>query len=75
MSFPGLLHYAGLGQAECRVATVYFSTKHSITTAAGEILIQIPGLGSICHRWLRGRECVVFHPVLVEYEIDKEREE
>lgn len=52
---------------------VYFSTKPSITSAAEEILVQIPGLGSICHRW-RG-ECIDFHPVLVEYEIDKEQEE
>lgn len=50
-----------------------FSAKPSITTAAEEILVWIPGLGSICHRW-RG-ECIAFHPVLVAYEIDKEQEE
>lgn len=56
------------------MATVYFRIKHSITTAAGEILIQIPGFGTTV-RWLRGRECVAFHPVLAEYEVDKEQEE
>lgn len=66
---------SSLTQSGSRLYNCTECTQHSITTAAGRILVLIPGLGSGCQRWVMEGECVSFHTVPAECEIAKEQQE